>query len=248
MPQNVSALPMAYHDQIVCGDSLAVMRGLPDGCVDLVVTSPPYNLRSGYKTNHQKRAGGLPYSDVILKGYDCHGDDLPHAEYVAWQRECLSEMVRLIPDHGAVFYNHKWRIRQGLLQDHREILGDVPLRQIIIWNKGCGMNYRQGFFLPVFEVVYLIAKPGFKLAAKANVLTDIWHIGAERNNPHPAPFPVALAQRIIGATEAQTVLDPFVGSGTTAVAAHRLGRTFMGIDNSPKYCEMAKGRIGREGA
>lgn len=249
MPQSSLALPVAYQNQIVCGDSLVVMRGMPDECVDLVVTSPPYNLRSGRgKQVLRNRPGKSRYPDVMLKGYDCHGDDLPREEYIAWQRQCVREMVRLIPEQGAIFYNHKWRIRQGLLQDHREILGDAPLRQIIIWDRATGVNFSTRFFLPVSEVIYLIAKPGFKLVPKATALTDVWHIGPERNNPHPAPFPVDLPLRIIGATAARSVLDPFMGSGTTAVAAKQLGRVFVGIDNSAAYCERARERVRREGA
>lgn len=249
MQSGTPVLPIEYHNQILCGDGLAVMQQLPDACVDLVVTSPPYNLRSGTgKNTPRNRPAGLSYPDVMLKGYDRHRDDLPREKYLAWQRACLAEMVRLIPDHGAIFYNHKWRIQRGLLQDHREIIHNLPVRQIIIWKRSGGVNFSHRFFLPTFEVVYLIAKPDFKLSPKANALTDVWHITPDRHNPHPAPFPLALPLRIIGATDAQTVLDPFMGSGTTAVAALQLGRVFVGIDNSPKYCAMARERIIREGA
>ncbi len=63
------------------------------------------------------------------------------------------------------------------------------------------------------------------------------------NNPHPAPFPVALIERIISSTSARVILDPFMGSGTTAVAASTLGRDFIGIDISPEYCTMADERL-----
>ena len=68
----------------------------------------------------------------------------------------------------------------------------------------------------------------------------------EQNNTHPAPFPVALIDRIIGSTSAKVVLDPFMGSGTTAVAAKRLNRHFIGIEISQKYCTMAEKRIESE--
>ena len=62
-------------------------------------------------------------------------------------------------------------------------------------------------------------------------------------NKHPAPFPLALPLRCIESTSAQIILDPFSGSGTTAVAAKQLGRNYIGIDISPEYCEMAQTRI-----
>ena len=71
---------------------------------------------------------------------------------------------------------------------------------------------------------------------------DVWAFGQERHNPHPAPFPVPLIERIIASTTAQVILDPVMGSGTTAVVARLLGRDFIGIDISPDYCRMAEER------
>lgn len=67
----------------------------------------------------------------------------------------------------------------------------------------------------------------------------------EQKNTHPAPFPTALIERIISSTEAQLILDPFSGSGTTAVVAKSLGRNFIGIDISKEYCEYAEQRIAK---
>ena len=99
--------------------------------------------------------------------------------------------------------------------------------------------------MPTYEVIYLIAKNNLKLVSKANAHGDVWEFTQDMNNPHPAPFPVALIERIVSSTNAQTILDPFMGSGTTAVVAKALGRKFIGIDISPKYCEMAEERLGR---
>lgn len=63
------------------------------------------------------------------------------------------------------------------------------------------------------------------------------------NNPHPAAFPVDLIERIISSTNAEVILDPFMGSGTTAVVAKKLGRKYIGIEVSPEYCKMAENRI-----
>lgn len=77
-------------------------------------------------------------------------------------------------------------------------------------------------------------------------MSDVWRITPERGNKeHPAPFPVELAERCIGSTSARVVLDPFCGSGTTCVAAKRLGRSWIGIDKSERYCEGARARLGR---
>lgn len=89
----------------------------------------------------------------------------------------------------------------------------------------------------------MICKSKFKLIPCANKYGDVWEITQEMNNPHPAPFPVELTDRIITSTTAQIVLDPFGGSGTTAISALKANRNFILIEQSEKYCEMANLRI-----
>jgi site-specific DNA-methyltransferase (adenine-specific) len=226
-----------------CGDAVDIMRGMDEGSVDLVVTSPPYNLKNSSGNGMKDGRGGKWSTAALINGYANYDDNMPHDEYVAWQRSCLAEMMRVLSDDGAIFYNHKWRVQKGLLQDRSDIVDGFPVRQIIIWRRKGGINFNPGYFLPTYEVVYLIAKPGFRLADKANALGDVWDIRQESDNDHPAPFPVALADRIISSTTAGVVLDPFMGSGTTAVAAVNAGRDFIGIDVSEKYCADARERL-----
>ncbi len=77
----------------------------------------------------------------------------------------------------------------------------------------------------------------------ANSYGDVWEFPQEMKNKHPAPFPVALVERIISSTDAKIILDPFMGSGSTAVAAKRLDRDFVGIEISEEYCEMSRDRL-----
>ena len=180
---------------------------------------------------------------ALQNGYSHYDDNMPHDKYVKWQRECLTEMFRLIKSDGAIFYNHKWRVQDGLLQDRQDIVSGFPVRQIIIWRRKGGINFNPGYFLPTYEVIYLIAKQDFKLVPKSNGVGDVWEFTQEMKNGHPAPFPVALIDRIIGATNAQIILDPFMGSGTTAIVAMGLKRNYIGIELSPDYCEMSEKRI-----
>ena len=149
----------------------------------------------------------------------------------------------VLKNDGAIFYNHKTRVQAVLLQDRYDILEGFPVRQCIIWKRKGGFNFNPGYFLPTYEVIYLIAKPGFKLAEGANAQGDVWDIPQERDNPHPAPFPVELAQRCIASTNAEIILDPFMGSGSTAIACEALERDWIGIDISKDYCKLAKERI-----
>ena len=231
-------------NEIVCGDCIKEMRKMPPGSFGLVVTSPPYNLRNS-TGNYWKTGGGRWKRPALLGGYTGCDDAMPYPEYVGWQRACLGEMMRLLKPGGAIFYNQKWRVQGGLIQDRREITDGFPVRQIIVWERQGGVNFNDSFFLPTYEVIFLIAKRGFRLRPGANAAGDVWRFGQERGNPHPAPFPVRLAARAVSATDADPVLDPFMGSGTTAVACESLGRGWMGIEQSEEYCAAARGRIAR---
>lgn len=232
-----------FLNKIICGNCLEVMKSMPDGSVDLVVTSPPYNLKNSTGNGMKDGRGGKWSNASLINGYSHYDDNIPHDEYAKWQRACLTEMLRLINNNGAIFYNHKWRVQAGLLQDRQDIVQGFPVRQIIIWRRKGGINFNKGYFLPTYEVIYLIAKPNFKLSPKANAHGDVWEFTQEMKNGHPAPFPVQLIDRIISSTDAKIVLDPFMGSGTTAITAMENKRDYIGIDISPDYCKMAKKRI-----
>lgn len=235
-------------DRIICGDSLTVLKTFPDRSVDLVITSPPYNLMNttgnGLKCPG-KRGRWANSAFIKNQGYANYSDNRPHDEYTAWQRSILSECMRVLKDNGAVFYNHKWRVQNGLIQDRSDIVSGFPVRQIIIWQRNGGINFTDSFFLPTYEVIYMIAKPEFRIKRTSAGLSDVWYIPHEPSNAHPAPFPVEIPRRIISATTAEIILDPFVGSGTTAVAAKEQGQHYIGIEISPDYCTMAKDRIAK---
>lgn len=225
------------------GDCLELMKKIPSGSVDVFITSPPYNLKNSTGNGMKDGRSGKWPNAQLMNGYNGHDDNMPHDEYVKWQRDCLLEMFRIIPENGAIFYNHKWRIQAGILQDRSDIVAGFPVRQVIIWKRNGGINFNPGYFLPTFEVIYLICKPKLKLAKGANAIGDVWNIGQERNNNHPAPFPVELPERIIRSVDLSTFCDPFMGSGTTGVACKKLGRKFIGIEKDEKYFEIAKSRI-----
>ena len=227
----------------ICGDAVNEMKNFPGESIDLIVTSPPYNLKNSTGNGMKNGSGGKWSNAALIDGYSDYDDNMPNEEYVKWQRDCLTEMLRIISNEGAVFYNHKWRVQGGLLQDRHEIVEGFPVRQIIIWKRKGGINFNPGYFLPTYEVIYLIAKPGFRLMPHANSYGDVWEFPQEMKNKHPAPFPVALVERIIASTDAKIILDPFMGSGTTAVAAKNLGRDFVGIEISQEYCEMSRERL-----
>ncbi len=215
------------------GDCLELLLDLPNESVDLVVTSPPYNLRNS--TGNGSRC---------WDGYDGHSDDMPHHAYVEWQRICLAQMLRVLKPDGVIFYNHMHRIQAGRFFGHGDILQDFPLRQVIIWHRSGGTNFNPHYFLPDYEVVYLITGEKFRLK-DSHTDGAVWRIHQEQHSwiPQIPTFPVDLPRRAIRATSAQVVLDPFMGSGTTAVAAVLEGRSYIGIEQSERYCEIARERL-----
>ena len=143
-----------YRNAIICGDCLEVMRAMPAGSVNLVITSPPYNLLNSTGNGLKKNTRTGKWVNAAIKdGYQTWDDNMPYADYVAWQRACVAEMLRLLTDDGAIFYNNKNRVQAGLLQDRREILAGFPLRQIITWKRSGAINFNAGYFLPVTEQI-----------------------------------------------------------------------------------------------
>ena len=225
------------------GDCQEVMPGL--GEVDITVTSPPYNmgLVPGGNGRGMYRPGASNKAGRFREGYGLHDDAMPQADYDHWQRDCLAQMFAL--SRLGVFYNHRPRVEHGVLRPPLSFDFGVPLRQIIIWDRGTGIDVNLRAFCTRQEWVLLFAKPAFALKDhSASGRGDVWRLGMEHaDNGHPAPFPVSLPRTAIETTDATTVLDPFMGSGTSGVACVQLGRRFVGIELEPKFFDIACRRI-----
>ena len=225
------------HVTIYHGDNREILPELAD--VDLVLTSPPYNL------NGDGNQSGGTYFRNLSEGYASHPDDMPHAEYVRWQNDVLRLLWATLTDAGAIYYNHKPRVGGARVRLPLELVPhEMPVRQVIIWDRGSGFNRQFTYYVPSHEWVLLIAKPAFRTNTRS--VDDVWRIPFETGSEHPAPFPLSLARRAIGTTDAQLIVDPFSGSGTTLRAAKDLGRKAIGIEIEERYCEIAAKRLGQE--
>lgn len=244
-----------YQDELVtlyhadCADVLPTISG-----VDLVFTSPPYNLGSspwphlgnwkpgdspGGKSkwrNGSDGSGGVRYDE---------GDDaLPWEEYVGRQHRVLGLLWASLSAGGAIFYNHKPRVIGAKAWLPLELNPDLPLRQIIIWARAGGLNYNPTAYVPTHEWLMIFAKSEWRLKSKAaSGLGDVWYVPQETNPDHPAPFPLGLPARAIETTEPSLVLDPFAGSGTTLRAAKDAGIRAIGVERSELYCERTAKRL-----
>jgi hypothetical protein len=233
-------------DQVIwLGDAYDVMTRLPDNFVDIVVTSPPYNmgLVPGGNGRGMYRPGASNKAGRFRDGYDVHDDAMDQDEYDDWQRACLTEMYRIA--RLGVFYNHRPRVEHGFLRDPLSgDYGDLRLRQRIIWDRGTGIDVSKRQFCTRGEYILVFAKPAFELLDHSmSGMGDVWSLGMVHDSPHPAPFPVQLPARCIMATGARSVLDPFVGSGTTLRAALDAGIAGYGVDNSEVYISIAIDRL-----
>jgi len=219
------------------GDCLEIMPTL--GKVDAVVTSPPYNLGNAVKGSfYDGKSKGATIS------YNTYSDDMGPLEYEAWQHRLFDAWFDIITDGGVIAYNHKPRIEGGIYDDRKNLI-PYPVRQEIIWDRCCMVNFSGGFFAPQTERIYLVCKDGWRPNREFVGWGDIWRIPPETTNPHPAPFPLKLADRLLrGCTKpGAVVLDPFMGSGTTLVACAKLGRKGIGIELDEGYFDIACKRV-----
>lgn len=228
-------------------DNREILPTLPADAYDVAVTSPPYNLREGMEDKGGLRIGhkgSLWAQRALADGYDNHSDDLPYPEYVEQQKATLRELWRVVS--GAIYYNHKPRIVKGQLRTPLA-LTDLPVRQIIIWDRGSGMNFMPGAYCPQHEWIVLMAKPGWTLKSRgASGVGDVWTIPPDKSKGHPASFPLAIPERALETSGATSVIDPWAGSGTTLLAAKRMGIKAVGIEKSEAYCEITARRLSQE--
>jgi len=228
-----------------CRDVLLTLSG-----VSCVVTSPPYNQLSGIAGGVASglwgdRAGGLGF---VERWADCgYADDLPEGEYQALQNETFSAIRGACSDDASLFYNHQVRWRDGSMLHPVNWFHPVgwALRQEIIWDRGGGMMFNARMFCRFDErILWFIAGKTWQWNQEMVGLGTIWRIPKEQNKPHPVAFPTEIPARCIAATTTAggIVLDPFMGSGTTLVAAKNLGRKAVGIEIEERYCEIAAQR------
>lgn len=244
-----------YSDESVTlylGDNEEILPCLLSESADfeaqIVITSPPYNMglvpggngRGMYRPSASSKGGRF------RDGYGQFNDAMPQDEYDGWQRRVLRILWDIVPVDGVIFYNHRQRIEHGTARLPLGMDFGIPLRQIITWDRGTAIGPSRRHFAAVAEWIFLFAKEQFTLRDhSASGYGDIWRLGMARDgHGHPAPFPESLPLRAIDSVrQPRSVLDPFAGSGTSLVAAKRLGAPAIGIEQNERYCEIAVRRL-----
>lgn len=210
--------------------------------IDLIITSPPYNLGGKFHT------GNTRYN----KAYNKHDDNLPEDIYQEQQIEFLNNCYEKLQDGGSMFYNHKPRIRDGITIHPLEwiLQSKFILKQEIIW-KNRSQNFDKIRFYPFTERVYWLVKDKkTKLFNNVN-LSDIWEFkNMKRHSIHKATFPIDLPLTILKCFDAsRVILDPYMGIGTTAKAVIELNkednkdRKYIGFEIDELYINTANEEI-----
>ena len=239
-----------FVNKIIQGDCLEVMKNIPYDSVDLIITSPPYNLNIKYKN---------------------YNDNINLEEYYDWCKLWIKESYRTLKNGGRFclqigsFNSKKQEPTYSSFTNLFRKEGFI-FREFVIWNKnqiskrtawGSWMSPSNPRIIPPFEMIINFHKVSPKLLNKGetdltmkefiNWTNGIWTIAPEhaKKMNHPAPFPKELVKRCIKlhTWKDSIIMDIFNGSGTTTKVAKILGRKFIGIDISEKYCDIARKRL-----
>lgn len=220
-----------YLNKVTCGDCLELMKELPDKCIDLVLTDPPYTI-------HAKSGGGLHKKRGWLKNVHEAGIDefSPTDFLVEYERICKTM-------HAYIF------CAKGNLLDYLGFISSKGWNyEILIYGKENPVPTKNNKYLSDKEYCLFIRDKKcffnndlkfekYKTIQTVNVVPSQWGHPTEKNLEY-------IKDRILfSSREKDIILDPFLGSGTTARAAKDLGRNFVGFEISPEYCEIARKRL-----
>jgi DNA modification methylase len=236
----------ALHPEVIHGDCLTVLAKRPPGWVDLAYLDPPFN------TGRAQKASGGAYDDR----WPCMAD------YIAFLRGRIEAITRALAAHGSILVHCDWRTSHHVRLILDELLGEGAFVNHLVWSYGLGGSSPRRFARKHDDILFYAKGPRYaftppRVSATSNRLrgrtkkaTDVIDIPAINNMAHervgyPTQKPLALLELLVGACAPPggMVLDPFCGSGTTLVAAHRLGRRAVGIDASAKAVAVARRRL-----
>lgn len=233
-----------------CTDAANVTRLIGGDVLSLVVTSPPYNQQ----IDKFRPSGMHKEHDWVSKVERlAYADSMPEPDYQKWQRRLLDVWHAAMSAGASLFYNHKIRYRDKRVLSPVEWLpGPFNWRQEIVWSRPGSVTQNARMFLPSDERVYWLYKGDdfyFDDTTEHKTWSTVWSVALETNKEHAVAYPLELASRPIRACSrpGDVVADPFLGSGTTLIAAHRLGRICYGCELSPKFADVILKRAEAEG-
>lgn len=240
------------------------MTEIPDKSVDLIVTSPPYNIAVKYGNKWKDRK-------IVESKGNKYEDNLPEDEYRNLLKNVIQDCKRTLKDNGQFWLNIKNRyIDKQIVPPFwiMEFFGDMFLKNVVIWSFDWGGSTSKRF-APRYEYFFFFTKNNEKYTFNLDEVkipalnyrpdryksqlknpSDVWKFSIVSGNAverteHPAQFPELLIERIVrvGSNPNDVVLDPFMGSGTVASVAQKLNRNYLGYETNSDYIEIAEKRL-----
>jgi site-specific DNA-methyltransferase (adenine-specific)/modification methylase len=227
---------------------LDTLKRIPNNFIDLVITSPPYNMNLRIRNGEYCSRQIVKEFSTKYEGFD---DNLPIKEYYEFHLNVLKELLRT---SNIIFYNIQ--IVTGSKRAIFKIIGQLSdyLKDIIVWDKGYAqpamaskvLNRRTELIL-VFDNNNGISRQFDKANFDRGTLDDLWLIkrGKKVTDSHSAVFPEELVKTTIEnfSNEGDLIYDPFMGTGTTAIVAKKLNRNYLGSELSEKYFKVINERL-----
>lgn len=258
----MSLAPADWVNRVFCEDAMEGMARLPDGSIDLIVADPPYGLGKDYGNDSDKMAdkhGVEAYLNWMEQWVDVA---LPKLAPTGSLYICLT--WRYAPEIF-VMLKQRMTMLNEIIWDRRVPSMGGSVRSFTSVHDTIGFFAKQKGYYFDLDAVRIPYDAETKKARSRSIFVgakwleigynpkDLWSVSRlHREHPeredHPTQKPLEIIERMIKAScpPGGTVLDPFMGSGTTAVAAKRLGRNFVGFELNPEYCAQIEQRLARE--
>ncbi len=225
-------------DTIYLGDALSLIRQVPTGTVDLVVTDPPFAIDFRACRNNYNRSGCN-----VLKGYQ---EVLPE-DYAGFTCSWMKEAHRVLRPHGSMYvfsgWNHLKDILEGLDQS-----GFTTINHLI-WKYQFGVFTKKKYVTSHYHILFAVKDPYHYTFHKVeHYPEDVWVISREYwkgKKKTPTKLPTDIVRKILSfsSSEGDLVFDPFLGSGTVAVVSREMGRHYLGFEVVEEYYRFAKERL-----
>ena len=223
--------------EIRVGDCLVELRSMPDDSVAGIATAPPGNYCSG------ETSWGKGYR-ILDDGFDGHDDAMADIAYIAWQREFIIEALRVTHPQGAVLMVGGGFVRNGRWQDYAPaILEGFPVRQRLVWlHRPKGTPEHDGIALPGhYSTITVVAGDQYRFPAA--VTSNVVRASLDEGYPWSVAGKAFRYMLCLIPMSSQPVVDPFAGLGTIGLAASQHGRSWIAIEQSPRYCQEAYHRL-----
>ena len=225
-------------DQLYPGDSLSLMGGLPDRAVDLVITDPPFAIDFRAARNNYHRTGSR-----VMEGYR----EIAPEDYLAFSREWMGQAFRVLRPTGSLYVFSGW----NRLRDVLQALDETGFSTInhLIWKYQFGVFTRKRYVTSHYHILFAVKDPKKYTFNKAeHYPEDVWVVNREYwtgKLKTPTKLPRELVKKILrfSSNPGDIVLDPFIGSGTVAVAAREMERHYLGFEIVEEYLELARERL-----